>query len=545
MKPLQDGDPKQVGPYRIIGLLGAGGMGRVYLGHREDGVTAAVKVINEELAQDSGFRERFRREVAATGRVGGPWIAAVVDHDVEAEQPWLATEYVPFPSLHTVVTKRGPLETAAVRQLGARLAEALTAIHAAHLVHRDVKPGNILVSDDGPRLIDFGIARGAAVTTLTQTGVVMGTPQYMAPEQLHGRSRVGPAADVFALGLVLAFAATGEHPFGQTDSYGFGYRIVHEEPELDALPAQLAPLIARCLAKDPAERPSTEEIVAALRGDAPVATLNLLAGPDGGEGAPTPVVAAPAAGEQRRPRRRVLAMVAAAAVVLGLALTPTLLHVGGGPGTTQAQGGGRSPGPGGTGTPTAGGGATAGQSASSGTDGSGSPSPSSSPTAQPSATAGGGAAGNSTPTAGSGGGSGRSTGGSSGTTHTGSGTGTGTGSGAGGGSASTPTHAPTHPPTPSGSPPGAMAGFSAYFHNACVGYCADMPLSLTWNAKPGATRYDVRYSINGASHSASTAGTAYTVDGPASGDKVCVALRAANQYGASAWTQTYCFDTPY
>ncbi|MFD0574717.1 serine/threonine-protein kinase [Kitasatospora gansuensis] len=336
MKALQDGDPRRVGPYELLGVLGAGGMGRVYLGRLGE-VLVAVKVINEELTQNGDFIARFRREVTATRAMSGPYFAAIVDHDVDAEQPWLATEYVPGPTLNAVIAEHGPLDVVSVRALGVRLAQALGAIHAAGLVHRDVKPGNILLGADGPRLIDFGIARGAAVTTLTQTGVVLGTPQFMAPEQLQVRGRVTAAADVFALGLVLAFAATGEHPFGQTDSFAFGFRIVHEEPDLEQVPADLAGAVRRCLAKDPGERPTPGQLGAMLGlGEETLdrSGLAVLIRHAGDTEIPSPPRTPTERNHVERPPRRRRAPIALAAVVavaVGTAVTVALAPGGGTP----------------------------------------------------------------------------------------------------------------------------------------------------------------------------------------------------------------------
>ncbi|MER5863442.1 serine/threonine-protein kinase [Kitasatospora sp. NPDC002040] len=560
MKALQDGDPRRVGPYELLGVLGTGGMGRVYLG-RHGTVLVAVKVINEELTQNADFLARFRREVTATRAMSGPYFAAIVDDDVEAEQPWLATEFVPGPTLDAVVAEHGALDSVSVRALGVRLAEALTAIHAAGLVHRDVKPGNILLGPDGPRLIDFGIARGAAVTTLTQTGMMLGTPQFMAPEQLQLRGRVGPAADVFALGLVLAFAATGEHPFGQTDSFGFGFRIVHEEPDLDRLPAELVQQVRRCLAKEPEERPTPGQLGAALGlGEATLdqSGLAVLIGHGGDTGIPSlPRTPTERNDVGRPPRRRRALLVLAAVVAVGTMLTVGLTR-GGGPGGSTS-GGHR---PDGTvtsapATPTPG--ATA--SAGAGSSPVAPPPPSETPATAPSAvastpsdasdpgTATGGSSGTSGGTTG-----GKSTGGTAGGGSGGTSGGTTGGGTSGGTTASSPpppppaapAPKPTPTPSPQGTPPAAMAGYNALFDHGCVGAC-DMPLTMSWDAQPGATRYDVRYDnqTKKVNQVYSTTGTSYHLTGPYSGDHVCIALRAANQYGASAWTESYCFDTPY
>ncbi|NUR28304.1 MAG: serine/threonine protein kinase, partial [Catenulispora sp.] len=215
MEELGHADPRRVGPYELMGTLGSGGMGRVYLGRSAAGALAAVKVVHPDLARDPEFRRRFQREVAATVAVSGPHVAAIVHADTEAEPPWLATEYVAGPSLQARVVGDGPLPPAEVAWLGVRLATGLATIHAAGLVHRDVKPSNILLAADGPKLIDFGIARDTADSRLTRTGMAVGTPLFMAPEQIEGEADAGPAADVFALAGTLVYAATSGYPFGE------------------------------------------------------------------------------------------------------------------------------------------------------------------------------------------------------------------------------------------------------------------------------------------------------------------------------------------
>ncbi|WP_405716685.1 MULTISPECIES: protein kinase domain-containing protein [unclassified Streptomyces] len=258
--PLEAGDPSQAGPYRIVGRLGSGGMGRVYLARSPGGRTVAVKVVREELADDPGFRRRFAREVEAAQRVTGFFTAAVVDAAPEADPPWLATAYVPGLSLTEAVAAHGAWPEQPVLTLGTALAEALEAIHSAEVVHRDLKPSNVLLADDGPRVIDFGISVAADDTKLTLTGTAVGTPGYMPPEQLVGRD-VGPAGDVFALGAVLVYAVTGSGPFAGGAAHGVAYRVVHEEPNLSHVPVRLADVVARCLAKDPKQRPSVPELV--------------------------------------------------------------------------------------------------------------------------------------------------------------------------------------------------------------------------------------------------------------------------------------------
>ena len=260
MRELQPGDPQLIGPYRLRGRLSAGGMGRVYLGLSPGGRAVAVKVIRADLAQDAEFRARFRREVGVARRVSGLFTAPVIDADVESPVPWLATAYVRGPSLADAVSEHGPLPAASVLVLARGLAEGLSAIHAAGVVHRDLKPANVLLAEDGPRLIDFGISRAVEASALTHTGLVVGSPGFMSPEQAEGRE-VGPSSDVFSLGAVLAFAATGQGPFGSGSTPALVYRVVYCVPQLDLVPAEVRPLIDRCLAKDPARRPTADDLL--------------------------------------------------------------------------------------------------------------------------------------------------------------------------------------------------------------------------------------------------------------------------------------------
>jgi len=235
-------------------------MGRVFLGRSAGGRPVAVKVIRSELASDPDFRGRFRREVAAARRVNGLFTAMVVDADVDAEEPWLATAYVPGPSLAEAVREHGPLPASSVLALTAGLAESLAAIHAAGVVHRDLKPPNVLLAEDGPRVIDFGISRAAEATSMTRAGFVIGSPGFMSPEQAEG-GEVGPASDVFSLGAVLVFAASGESPFGSGMTAALVYRVVHGAPRLDGVPAAIRPLVEQCLAKDPSQRPAVSDLM--------------------------------------------------------------------------------------------------------------------------------------------------------------------------------------------------------------------------------------------------------------------------------------------
>ncbi|GGW65554.1 bifunctional serine/threonine-protein kinase/ABC transporter substrate-binding protein [Streptomyces xantholiticus] len=267
MKPLRGADPARLAGYRLLRRLGAGGMGVVYLARCPGGALAAVKVIRAAYADDEGFRARFRREVETAGRVTNPWVVPLLDADPDAESPWLATAFVPGPSLAEAVEECGPLPYGTVRVLGARLAEALDAVHGAGLVHRDVKPGNVLLAVDGPRMIDFGIARMPEDTALTASGMVVGSPGFLSPEQAQGRGReIGPASDVFSLGCLLAYAVTGERPFGRGSSAEMLMRTVHDEPDLDGVPEPLLPLLRGCLVKGPGSRPAVAEVRRALDG---------------------------------------------------------------------------------------------------------------------------------------------------------------------------------------------------------------------------------------------------------------------------------------
>ena len=284
---LLPADPESVGPYRLIGRLGAGGMGQVYLARSPGSRLVAVKVIRPELAADLGFRSRFEREVSAARSVSGMFTAPVVDADPAGQPPWLATAYVPGPSLADAVAERGPLPAGVVLTLAAGLAEALAAIHAAGLVHRDLKPSNVLLAADGPRVIDFGISRAADASALTQTGMIMGSPGFLSPEQAEGHP-VGPPGDVFSLGAVLAYAASGAGPFGAGPAVALAFRVVHAAPDLSGVPEQLRPLIAHCLVKDPAARPTPRELLASLaagRWEPQWLSLPLAAGAAGAAGA--------------------------------------------------------------------------------------------------------------------------------------------------------------------------------------------------------------------------------------------------------------------
>ncbi|MFI9602335.1 protein kinase [Streptomyces sp. NPDC052043] len=264
MMRLRREDPRVVGSFRLHRRLGAGGMGVVYLGSDRKGQRVALKVIRPDLAEDQEFRSRFAREVSAARRIRGGCTARLVAADLEADRPWFATQYVPGPSLHDKVADEGALSSAEAAGIGAALSEGLVAVHEAGVVHRDLKPSNILLSPKGPRIIDFGIAWATGASTLTHVGTAVGSPGFLAPEQVRGAA-VTPATDVFSLGATLAYASTGDSPFGHGSSEVMLYRVVHEEPHLHGVPDALAPLVRACLAKDPEERPSTLQLSLRLK----------------------------------------------------------------------------------------------------------------------------------------------------------------------------------------------------------------------------------------------------------------------------------------
>jgi Protein kinase domain len=271
---LQPGDPQRIGPYVLRGRLGSGGMGRVYLGQSPGGRLVAVKIIHGHLAEDAGFRARFAREVAAARKVGGMFTATVVGDQLDGPIPWIATAYVPGPSLTAAVDRHGPLPSASVVALAAGLAEGLGAVHEAGVIHRDLTPSNVILAQDGPRIIDFGISSAVGATALTGTGFTIGSPGFMSPEQAEGKP-VGPASDIFSLGAVLTFAATGEGPFGTGSSAAaLLYKVVNGEPNIVGVPGALRPLIQRCLDKDPRRRPTASQFLADVAsGYSPVAEM--------------------------------------------------------------------------------------------------------------------------------------------------------------------------------------------------------------------------------------------------------------------------------
>jgi serine/threonine protein kinase len=263
MKPLQANDPRRIGPFTVVRRLGSGGMGMVYLGKLPSGKLAAIKLIHPHFAADKNFRERFVREVNAAKAVGGFFNAPIVDADPHAAIPWLATAYIDGPTLDDAVTKSGPLSPETTTTVMLAMAEALIAIHHARLIHRDLKPSNIILAPDGPRVIDFGIARALDDLRITDYGAVVGTADYMSPEQARGDEELTPASDVFSLGAVLVFASSGHPPFHGGHFFATIQNIANTAPDLTGVAPTLAPTIAACLEKDPADRPKLATLLSA------------------------------------------------------------------------------------------------------------------------------------------------------------------------------------------------------------------------------------------------------------------------------------------
>ncbi|MFF7276041.1 protein kinase [Streptomyces griseorubiginosus] len=321
--PLHKDDPKSVGGYRILDRLGTGGMGVVYRGRTRSGREVAVKVVHAQYAEDRVFRARFRQEIESVRKVSGAFTAPVVDADPEAVRPWMATQYVPGRSLADRIRERGALRGTELRQLALGLVEALRDIHRVGVVHRDLKPANVLLAQDGPRVIDFGISRAAENhNTLTETGQMIGTPPFMSPEQFTDARTVGPASDVFSLGALLVFSATGRGPFDTDSPYLTAFRVVHEAPVLDGVAEPLRAVLARCLAKAPADRPELDTLAKEFADILPEADDVL---PDAHDPDPPPAVEgpyaedAPAIPRTRRVRRPLLvATGTVCALALGL-----------------------------------------------------------------------------------------------------------------------------------------------------------------------------------------------------------------------------------
>lgn len=590
IKPLAVSDPARIGPYLLLGRLGAGGMGRVFLARSDSGRTVAVKVVHEEHVSDAQFRARFRREIEAARKVGERYTAPVLDAGPDDEPPWVATGYVPGLSLEQVVRHHGPLPTASLHALADGLLKALKDIHGAGIVHRDLKPSNVMLTMDGTKVIDFGIARALETSVdslLTSTGMVVGSPGFMSPEQVRGQ-RAGVKSDVFTLGCVLTYAATGQLPFGKraANHHAVMFEIVEGEPDLTNVEdASLRALIARCLVKDVDQRPYVDALLddpervrpPATRGawlpagvvahlarqsarllDAEAAPLRegstdlATVGLRPKDKAPEVVPAGPGVGATKREReprrrRRLIALPIVVVITAGGGTVALLQPFGGGGGGgthAQSPSSGASAAPGGSTSPSAsdsspskGGtkkgsdeGGKKGKDEAEGTD---------KPNAQKSSRSSGSSEGD---------GGSSSSSGDSGSHNGGSGSSPGSNGGnssAGGGGSSGSSG------TSSGSPPPAMKSYRLDYTNSCVGAC-DMPLKVSWSAISRATRYDIHYTNKGSNYTEknvntiySTGGTSYTIKGPYSGDEICVTVRAANTHGASAWAETWCGTVPY
>ncbi|MER6474523.1 serine/threonine-protein kinase [Streptomyces collinus] len=322
--------PEYAGQYHLESCLGSGGMGVVHLARSASGLKLAVKVVHAEFARDPEFRGRFRQEVAAARRVSGAFTAPVVDADPEAERPWMATLFIPGPTLSEQVKRNGPMAPEQLRRLMAGLAEALRDIHRVGVVHRDLKPSNVLLAEDGPKVIDFGISRPKDSELRTETGKLIGTPPFMAPEQFRRPREVGPAADIFALGSVLVHAATGRGPFDSDSPYVVAYQVVHDEPDLTGVPESLAPLVLRCLAKEPEERPTPDELMRELRSvAASYDTQAFIPAQRTGGDPPAPKACVEPAGRRRRRGKRWVAVAGAALGVVVLGAVASIPLIGG------------------------------------------------------------------------------------------------------------------------------------------------------------------------------------------------------------------------
>ncbi|WP_327657951.1 serine/threonine-protein kinase [Streptomyces sp. NBC_00483] len=337
LSPPLSADPDRVGPYRVVGRLGAGGMGVVYAGLDADGVRAAVKVVRAEIAEDTGFRARFRREADVLARVHGPGLVPLLAADPDAERPWLATAYVPGPTLQQYVDSYGPPPEGLLRALAVGTATALETVHAARVVHRDLKPGNVILGPDGPCVLDFGIAHALDATAVTRTGTWIGSQGWVSPEQYEGRT-AGPAADLFAWGALMAYAATGAHPFGTGAPDVVAFRIMREEPDLSVLGEPLRPLVHAALRKDPADRPSAADLGARLAQLPPCDATQVLPSAASVAAFAPLWPTAPTARTPKRRRRAVLAAAAAGAVLTVGATAGYLGVSAGSDGTATAKG---------------------------------------------------------------------------------------------------------------------------------------------------------------------------------------------------------------
>ncbi|ACU69044.1 serine/threonine protein kinase [Catenulispora acidiphila DSM 44928] len=545
----------RLGPYLLVTQLGSGAMGRVFLGTDSTGRQAAVKVVRSDLADIPAFRKRFSRELNVAERVHSPRVAEIYDAQTEGKRPWLATEYVPGPTLQDAVEQGGAFDNEHLRALAVAIAEALEVIHAAEVVHRDLKPANVLLGPDGPKVIDFGVARALDASLLTNTGQTLGTPAYMSPEQADGRA-VESASDVFALGSLLVFAATGRLAFGDGAPLAILHRVVNNDPDLSGVAEDdevLRGVIEGCLCKEPEDRPSPQQIKDTFGaiGWQPLTGVAWQQPPLGvglpltaGDAADLPTVAiAP-----KRGTKRVAVISAATVAALILATIAVVEASGGGKGNTAADTA-RTGGP--TSSSQQNGGAFPSTDTSSGsTSSSGQTTPTSSSPPPPSQASGapvppGGGAGSTAPpqgssqlvtvsvpiTQGNGGSSQKPAPTSSHpTTHP--------------SSAHTTSAAP--PPPPTHNPPGPMvAGDISVLIPNWVGAAT---VNVSWKAHSDATSYAIHYTVKGtATNSDQTvpvSGTSYSYQIPADGT-TCLQVRTVNQYGSSAFypSPMYCVNS--
>ena len=561
VEPLTDDDPRVIGPIPLVGRLGAGGMGRVYLGVHEGRYAAVKQVLPSIVGEDKKFLRRFGQELDNLASLPAGATTPLLASDATAQPPWFATAYVPGLTLGEALDANGgPLPAESLWLLLREAVKGLAAVHALDMVHRDLKPSNVMVTLDGLTLIDFGVARAAEQSQLTSTGLVVGTPAYMSPEQASGARRLTGAVDIFALGSVVAYAACGRPPFGEESGHGVLYRIVHEQPDLAplrALDPELAEVVALCLDKDPEGRPTTAELLrqfegvpvasswpaavaerlaerAAFAADVPEIALPPVRTPTLPDATPaTPATPAVAERRERRRRTRIaLAVVPVVVVVTGTTLALQNLPYTSAAPQNEAQ-------------------ANPSVTASSSATPSPSPSPSASatsPKGKPSPSPSKSKASD----RGENGGSGDSnTGSGSGSSHTGSGSDDSSSTSSGSSSSGSSSSGSSSSGSSTGSPPPNLTSYRLDYVNSCVGAC-DMPIKVSWSTVSRATRYDIHYTNKGSNFTKknvdtvySTGNTSYTITGPYSGDEVCVTVRAANKYGASAWAETWCDTVAY
>ncbi|WP_344655170.1 serine/threonine-protein kinase [Catenulispora subtropica] len=548
----------KVGPYRLLTQLGSGAMGRVFLATDPTGRQAAVKLVRSDLAEIAAFRKRFSRELDVAQRVHGPHIAEIYDAQPDGSQPWLATEYVPGPTLQEAIEQGGCFDSARLRAFASAVAEALQAIHAADVVHRDLKPSNILLGPDGPKVIDFGVARAIDASLLTNTGQTLGTPAYMSPEQADGRS-VQSASDVFALGALLVFASTGRLAFGDGPALAILHRVVNNEPELDGVAAddaELLGIIRQCLAKDPDDRPSPRQLIETL-GDAPWEPLTSVAWQPPQLGVGLPLTVNDAAGaptvalQPKRNRGKRIALISAATLAVLIVAAVAIVEGGSDSGhdtatgkvgepLTGASSGGSFPAGGDSSNSSSSGG-----SASTGADTGSSPSPPGSPAVAvnpgnpPAPTSG-----SSTSIA-----VGQNPGGGSSTaaaSHSSTAPGDVT-------KPSTPasktTSKPAPPPSTTAPPPPAHNPPAAFVHPevsvSIPGWVGMATVQVSWATRADATGYELHYTIdNSTDQTVSVNGTSYSYQIPA-GSTSCIQARPVNQYGKPAWypAPIFCFNS--